>query len=183
MLAWRQAGGYRPASASHLSRQRRAISMVCCKQADAAMYVRPSRPAARPIASSSAEMNRSARNDFRLPVRRCARPSSRMRCGFHYQPQVRADGRLYGVEALARWYRSGARRSAAVEVHSARGRIRADRADRHIVAAQACQQVAAWQKWRRRTLSVNLSPINFQNGDLATLVGEVIAKTVCRRTC
>ena len=96
----------------------------------------------------------------------------------HYQPQIRTiDGTLYGVEALARWHDPVlgevspqkfiplAEESGLIE-QIGLWSIR-----------EACRQMAAW---RRAGLdipcvSVNLSPLNFQNTNLAASVAEIIA--------
>jgi diguanylate cyclase (GGDEF)-like protein len=95
----------------------------------------------------------------------------------HYQPQIRTiDGTLYGVEALARWHDPVlgevspqkfiplAEESGLIEqigVWSVR---------------EACRQMAAWRQAGLDVpcVSVNLSPLNFQNVNLAVTVAEII---------
>ena len=96
----------------------------------------------------------------------------------HYQPQIRTtDGSLHGVEALARWYDP-----VLGEVSPAK----------FIPLAEECgliEQIGLWSireacrqmaQWRAEGLdipcvSVNLSPINFQNAGLASGVAEILA--------
>jgi diguanylate cyclase (GGDEF)-like protein/PAS domain S-box-containing protein len=96
----------------------------------------------------------------------------------HYQPQIRTiDGTLYGVEALARWHDPVlgevspqkfiplAEESGLIEqigLWSMR---------------EACRQMAAWRQAGLDVpcVSVNLSPLNFQNANLAATVAEIIA--------
>jgi diguanylate cyclase (GGDEF)-like protein/PAS domain S-box-containing protein len=96
----------------------------------------------------------------------------------HYQPQIRTiDGALYGVEALARWHDPVlgevspqkfiplAEESGLIE-QIGLWSIR-----------EACRQMAAWRQAGLDVpcVSVNLSPLNFQNVNLAVTVAEIIA--------
>jgi diguanylate cyclase (GGDEF)-like protein/PAS domain S-box-containing protein len=96
----------------------------------------------------------------------------------HYQPQVRADGTIYGVEALARWrdpVLGDVPPSKFIPVAEEYGLI-------EMIGTwslrEACRQIADWRAAGLDVpcVSVNLSPINFQNGDLATLVSDIIAE-------
>ena len=96
----------------------------------------------------------------------------------HYQPQIRTiDGAIHGVEALARWHDP-----VLGEVSPAK----------FIPLAEECgliEQIGLWSireacrqmaEWRDAGLdipcvSVNLSPINFQNVNLAAAVAEILA--------
>jgi diguanylate cyclase (GGDEF)-like protein/PAS domain S-box-containing protein len=95
----------------------------------------------------------------------------------HYQPQIRTiDGTLYGVEALARWHDPVlgevppqkfiplAEESGLIE-QIGLWSIR-----------EACRQMAAWRQAGLDVpcVSVNLSPLNFQNVSLAATVAEII---------
>lgn len=95
----------------------------------------------------------------------------------HYQPQVRADGSIYGVEALARWHDpvlGDVPPSKFIPLAEEYGLI-------EMIGTwslrEACRQIAEWRAAGLDVpcVSVNLSPINFQNGDLASLVGDIIA--------
>ncbi|MGJ4993135.1 EAL domain-containing protein [Bradyrhizobium sp. HKCCYLS3077] len=96
----------------------------------------------------------------------------------HYQPQIcTKSGAIHGVEALARWHDP-----VLGEVSPAK----------FIPLAEECgliEQIGVWSiktacqqmaSWRRAGLdipciSVNLSPINFQNVNLAALVAQILA--------
>ncbi|MET0219906.1 MAG: EAL domain-containing protein [Tardiphaga sp.] len=97
----------------------------------------------------------------------------------HYQPQIRADdGSLYGVEALARWNDAvlGPVSPAKFIPHAEEcGLIEQ-------IAAwslrEACRQIAAWRKAGLEVpcVSVNLSPINFENAELPTMISSILAE-------
>jgi diguanylate cyclase (GGDEF)-like protein/PAS domain S-box-containing protein len=95
----------------------------------------------------------------------------------HYQPQIRTiDGTLYGVEALARWH------------DPVLGQVSPEKfiplAEESGLIEQiglwsmreACRQMAAWRHAGLDVpcVSVNLSPLNFQNANLAATVAEII---------
>ena len=95
----------------------------------------------------------------------------------HYQPQIRTiDGTLYGVEALARWD------------DPVLGEVPPDKfialAEETGLIEQiglwsmreACRQMAAWRHAGLDVpcVSVNLSPLNFQNANLAATVAGII---------
>ncbi|CAN7368914.1 EAL domain-containing protein [Bradyrhizobium sp. LjRoot220] len=95
-----------------------------------------------------------------------------------YQPQIRtSDGAIHGVEALARWY------------DPELGEVSPSK---FIPLAEECgliEQIGLWSireacrqmaEWRAAgvdipSVSVNLSPINFQNANLAAAVGGILA--------
>lgn len=96
----------------------------------------------------------------------------------HYQPQLRVDGGIYGVEALARWSDPGLGEvppSKFIPLAEEYGLI-------EMIGIwslrEACRQLAAWHRAGLDVpcVSVNMSPINFQNGDLADRVGEILAE-------
>ncbi len=95
-----------------------------------------------------------------------------------YQPQIRlADGRLHGVEALARW-----RHPELGEIAPSRFIPLAEEcgliAELGVwVVGEACRQLAGW---RSRGLpvpmvSVNLSPTSFRDADLPSRIAQVLA--------
>ncbi|MCQ4324558.1 intracellular signaling protein [Stutzerimonas stutzeri] len=97
----------------------------------------------------------------------------------HYQPQVCfEDGRLRGVEALARWHHPQLGNiSPAHFVALAEQCGLIDELGRWVLH-EACRQLA---EWRRRglavpTISVNLSPSNFQNPELPATVAHALAR-------
>jgi diguanylate cyclase (GGDEF)-like protein/PAS domain S-box-containing protein len=97
----------------------------------------------------------------------------------HYQPQIRAgDGSLYGVEALARW-----NDAVLGPVSPAKFIPLAEECGliEQIAAwslREACRQIAAWHKSGLDVpcVSVNLSPINFENAELPALISSILAE-------
>ncbi len=95
----------------------------------------------------------------------------------HYQPQIRtSDGALHGVEALARW-----RDPVLGEVPPAKFIPLAEECGliEQIglwTIREACRQMAQWRDAGLDipSVSVNLSPINFQHAGLASVVAEVL---------
>jgi len=101
------------------------------------------------------------------------------RLQLHYQPQIRtSDGSIHGVEALARWY------------DPVLGEVSPSK---FIPLAEECgliEQIGLWSlreacrqmaEWRAAGLdipsvAVNLSPLNFQNETLATVVEGILAE-------
>jgi EAL domain-containing protein (putative c-di-GMP-specific phosphodiesterase class I) len=147
------------------------------QQADAAMY-KAKQAGRATFRFFSADMDRLA--EQRLEHSAALRNAlSNDRLELHYQPQIRTrDGTIHGVEALARWYDP-----ALGEVSPAK----------FIPLAEECgliEQIGLWSlrgacrqmaEWRAAGLdipcvSVNLSPINFQNENLAAVVGGILAE-------
>jgi diguanylate cyclase (GGDEF)-like protein/PAS domain S-box-containing protein len=146
------------------------------QQADAAMY--QAKQAGRSTYRFfSAEMNRLAEQRLlHSAALRSAIANEALK--LHYQPQIRTiDGAIHGVEALARWHDA-----VLGEVSPAK----------FIPLAEECgliEQIGLWSvreacrqmtEWREAGLdipcvSVNLSPINFQNVTLASAVAEILA--------
>jgi diguanylate cyclase (GGDEF)-like protein/PAS domain S-box-containing protein len=147
------------------------------QQADAAMY-QAKRAGRSTYRFFSAEMNGLAKQRLVLSAAlRNAIVNDALK--LHYQPQIRTiDGAIHGVEALARWYDP-----ALGEVSPAK----------FVPLAEECgliEQIGLWSireacrqmaQWRASGLdipsvSVNLSPINFQNENLASAVAEILAE-------
>jgi diguanylate cyclase (GGDEF)-like protein len=92
-----------------------------------------------------------------------------------YQPQARTDGDVTGFEALARWQ------------HPKRGMVPpaefipiAEESSLIIsigewVLREACTEAASWP--RPLQIAVNLSPAQFRQGDLPTLVHSILLQT------
>jgi diguanylate cyclase (GGDEF)-like protein/PAS domain S-box-containing protein len=100
---------------------------------------------------------------------------SRGEIDIHYQPQARMDGGIVGFEALARWH------------HPVRGIVPpgrfipiAEESGSIIeigewILRRACEEAASWPN--DLSVAVNLSPVQFQHGDLPKLVHEVLLQT------
>jgi len=145
------------------------------QQADAAMY-QAKRAGRSTYRLFSAEMNGLAKERLVLSA---ALRSAIANGSLHlrYQPQIRtADGAIHGVEALARW-------SDPVlgEVSPAKFIPLAE--ENGLIEQiglwsirEACRQMAEWRESGLEIpcVSVNLSPINFQNGNLAAAVAETL---------
>ena len=146
------------------------------QQADAAMY-KAKQAGRSTYRFFSADMNRLA--EQRLVYSAALRNAiANDALKLHYQPQIRTiDGAIHGVEALARWHDP-----VLGEVSPAK----------FIPLAEECgliEQIGLWSmreacrqmaEWREAGLdipcvSVNLSPINFQNVNLAAAVAEILA--------
>lgn len=146
------------------------------QQADAAMY-KAKQAGRSTFRFFSADMDRLAEQRLaHSAALRGALASDALK--LHYQPQIRTlDGAVYGVEALARWHDP-----VLGEVSPAK----------FIALAEECgliEQIGLWSireacrqmaQWRNAGLdipcvSVNLSPINFQNVNLAATVGRILA--------
>ena len=124
----------------------------------------------------SSEMNQLAQE--RLALETALRQAIQTRqLHLHYQPQVDMEtGKLYGVEALARW------------THAELGEISPVRfiplaeecgliADLgHWALREACRQLSAWraQGLAVPAVSVNLSPTSFHNLDLPRMIADTL---------
>jgi diguanylate cyclase (GGDEF)-like protein len=118
--------------------------------------------------------------DTRLRDRRALQQELRVaidrdELALHYQPQARIDGEIIGFEALVRWR------------HPRRGMVQpglfipvAEESGLIIqlgewVLREACREAASWANPLQ--IAVNLSPVQFQHGDLPKLVHEVLLET------
>ncbi len=93
----------------------------------------------------------------------------------HYQPQAQIDGEITGFEALARWHhpRHGLVAPATfIPLAEESGVIVALG---EWILRSACREAASWPKPLH--IAINLSPVQFQRGDLAKLVHEVLLET------
>jgi diguanylate cyclase (GGDEF)-like protein/PAS domain S-box-containing protein len=93
----------------------------------------------------------------------------------HYQPQARIDGTITGFEALARWHhpRHGlVPPSTFIPLAEENGIIVALG---EWVLRTACREAASWP--RRLSIAINLSPVQFQHGDLPSLVHQILLET------
>ncbi len=147
------------------------------QQADAAMY-KAKRAGRSTYRFFSADMDRLAEQRLaHSAALRGAIASDTLK--LHYQPQIRTnDGAIHGVEALARWHDP-----VLGEVSPAK----------FIPLAEECgliEQIGLWAmreacrqmaEWREAGLdipcvSVNLSPISFENPNLASVVAGILAE-------
>jgi diguanylate cyclase (GGDEF)-like protein/PAS domain S-box-containing protein len=118
--------------------------------------------------------------DRRMRFRRALQEELRSAIGsktmfLHYQPQSRADGKKVGFEALARWR------------HPERGSIPpgefitvAEESGLIIplsrwILREACEEAASWRQ--PLSISVNLSPVQFQHDNLLELVTSLLSET------
>jgi diguanylate cyclase (GGDEF)-like protein/PAS domain S-box-containing protein len=93
----------------------------------------------------------------------------------HYQPQAHIDGEITGFEALLRWHhpRHGLiPPSTFIPLAEESGIIMALG---EWVLRTACREAASWR--RPLSIAINLSPVQFQRGDLAKLVHEILLET------
>jgi diguanylate cyclase (GGDEF)-like protein/PAS domain S-box-containing protein len=93
----------------------------------------------------------------------------------HYQPQSRADGNRVGFEALVRWRhpeRGSIPPSEFIAVAEESGLIIP--LSRWILR-EACEEAASWRQ--PLSVSVNLSPVQFQHDNLLELVTSLLAET------
>ncbi len=108
-------------------------------------------------------------------VRELRHAAERGELVLHYQPQVAADGRFVGFEALVRWEhpRHGllapGRFIPLAEETGLIGQIG------EWVLRQACREAAAWRE--PLTVAVNLSPLQFRHRDLFPLVHAALFET------
>ncbi len=146
------------------------------QQADAAMY-QAKRAGRSTYRFFSADMNRLAEQRLvHSAALRSAVASDALK--LHYQPQIRTiDGDIHGVEALARWHDP-----VLGEVSPAKFIPLAEECGLIEQIGlwsirEACRQMAEWRKGGLDIpcVSVNLSPINFQNLNLAAAVAEIVA--------
>ena len=92
-----------------------------------------------------------------------------------YQPQAKIDGTITGFEALVRWYnpqRGMVSPATFIPVAEESGLIVQIG---EWVLREACREAASWSQPLQ--IAVNLSPIQFRNGDLAGLVHSLLLET------
>jgi diguanylate cyclase (GGDEF)-like protein/PAS domain S-box-containing protein len=96
----------------------------------------------------------------------------------HYQPQTRTvDGSIYGAEALARWHDPVLGEVPPLKFIRLAEECGLIEQIGLWSIREACRQLAAWRQagFDVPCVSVNLSPINFQNRRLAAVVAETLA--------
>jgi len=92
-----------------------------------------------------------------------------------YQPQALISGEVIGFEALVRWRhptRGVVSPAVFIPIAEESGQIMQLG---EWILREACREAASWP--RRLRIAVNLSPVQFQHGDLPALVHEVLLET------
>jgi diguanylate cyclase (GGDEF)-like protein/PAS domain S-box-containing protein len=118
--------------------------------------------------------------DQQLRDKRALQQDLRMAIGrndlaLYYQPQAQIDGDVTGFEALARWrhpVHGMVPPSEFIPLAEENGSIIALG---EWILRTACREAASWP--RPLHISINLSPVQFQHGDLPTLVHEILIET------
>ena len=146
---------------------------LCVANADAALY-RAKAEARGSIRFFEPDMDRRLRekralqHDMRSAI-------ARNEMELYYQPQALVSGETTGFEALVRWH------------HASRGLVApgkfiplAEESGLIIslgewILREACREAASWPKPLQ--IAINLSPVQFQHGDLAALVHSVLLET------
>ncbi len=146
------------------------------QQADAAMY-QAKRAGRSTYRFFSAEMNRLAEQRLlHSAALRSAIANDELK--LHYQPQIRTiDGGIHGVEALARWHDAVLGEVSPTKFIPLAEECGLIEQIGLWSIREACRQMAEWRKGGLDIpcVSVNLSPINFQNLNLAAAVAEILA--------
>jgi diguanylate cyclase (GGDEF)-like protein/PAS domain S-box-containing protein len=146
------------------------------QQADAAMY--KAKQAGRATHRFfSADMNRIAEQRLiHITALRNAIATDALK--LHYQPQTRTDdGSIYGAEALARWHDPDLGEVPPLKFIRLAEECGLIEQIGLWSIRETCRQLAAWRRAGLDVpcVSVNLSPINFQNRGLAAVVAETLA--------
>ena len=146
------------------------------QQADAAMY-QAKRAGRSTYRFFSADMNRLAEQRLlHSAALRSAIANDELK--LHYQPQIRTiDGGIHGVEALARWHDAVLGEVSPTKFIPLAEECGLIEQIGLWSIREACRQMAEWRKGGLDIpcVSVNLSPINFQNLNLAAAVAEILA--------
>src|SRR5882757_2483477 len=146
------------------------------QQADAAMYM--AKQAGRSTYRLfSAEMNGLAEQRLAL-IAALRKAIAEGALTLSYQPQIRScDGAIHGVEALARWHDAELGDVSPAKFIPLAEECGLIEQIGLWSVREACRQMASWRRAGLNipTVSVNLSPINFQNEKLAAAVSDTIA--------
>jgi len=96
----------------------------------------------------------------------------------HYQPQLRLDGALHGVEALVRWHDPERGHISPVRFIPLAEEIGEIEAIGHWSLEEACRQMAEWRRSGEEIprVSVNLSPLHFRNRKLPEFIAGLLRK-------
>ncbi|WP_249322261.1 EAL domain-containing protein [Halomonas sp. PGE1] len=108
-----------------------------------------------------------------------ARALARDELLLHYQPQVSADGRCIGVEALLRWQHPQRGMISPVEFIPLAEQTRLILPIGHWVLRCACRLLASWADSSRADLrvAVNVSAVQFHQPDFIDLIKDVLRET------
>ncbi|MGZ5802757.1 MAG: sensor domain-containing protein [Xanthobacteraceae bacterium] len=93
----------------------------------------------------------------------------------HYQPQAKINSEIVGFEALIRWQnpaRGMVPPATFIPIAEESGIILKIG---EWVLREACREAASWP--RRLNIAINLSPVQFQHGDLSALVHSILLET------
>lgn len=141
--------------------------------ADSALY-RAKREGRGRVCFFETEMDRELR-DRRLLQHDLRQAVEQSQLMVYFQPQARMDGEIIGFEALVRWN------------HPTRGFVPPDQfiplaEDNGLIIAigewvlrEACREAASWP--RPLQVAVNLSPVQFQAGDLERSIHQILLET------
>jgi diguanylate cyclase (GGDEF)-like protein len=141
--------------------------------ADSALY-RAKREGRGRVCFFESEMDRELR-DRRLLLHDLRQAVEQNQLLVYFQPQARIDGEIIGFEALVRWN------------HPTRGVVSPDQfiplAEENgliiqigeWVLREACREAASWP--RPLQVAVNLSPVQFQAGDLERSIHQILLET------
>jgi len=93
----------------------------------------------------------------------------------YYQPQAHIDGEITGFEALVRWHhpRHGLVPPATFIPLAEEGGMIVELGE--WILRAACREAASWP--RPLDIAINLSPVQFQRGDLPNLVHQILLET------
>ena len=111
---------------------------------------------------------RALQNDLRLAI-------DRGELTLHYQPQLRIAGGIIGLEALVRWQcpkRGMVAPGTFIPIAEESSLIISVG---EWVLREACREAASWPQ--PLTIAVNVSPIQFHHGDLASFVHSILLET------
>jgi diguanylate cyclase (GGDEF)-like protein/PAS domain S-box-containing protein len=146
------------------------------QQADAAMY-KAKQAGRATYRFFSVDMNRlDEQRLIHIAALRNAIATDKLK--LHYQPQTRTvDGSIYGAEALARWHDPDLGDVPPLKFIRLAEECGLIEQIGLWSIREACRQLAAWRRAGLDVpcVSVNLSPINFQNRRLASVVAETLA--------
>lgn len=148
------------------------------RNADAAMYLAKSR-GRNGYQFYKPELNHAAAEKLKLTMR-LRRAAKAFEFDVAYQPQMdMVSGRIVGTEALLRWHDAelgGVSPAVFIPLAEETGLIQGIGT---WVLRQACQQAMEWQRTGLPPVrvSVNVSPLQLERGDLASVVRSVLEET------